>query len=248
MSGALERVIAALEAHECAPRRSGSRWVARCPNHDDRAPSFKGSVGRNGSVVVHCFAGCGTRDVLQELGLGLHDLFADSPEPRSHRDLAPRRDDRPPPPLDEVHALWDQCRPVPDDPEVSAWITGRGLDAFTIADRDLARALPRGADLPRWAWLGGRSWAQGGYRVVLPLYDASGVLPSVHARNVQGVADRDWAASNHVRERIAIDQLEHDPGDAVLFLDAVYGSHVRMIHRRQQFGFTLESTHPVRIA
>ena len=47
------------------------RWLACCPAHDDKNPSLS-ITQTSDKVLVHCFAGCEQRDVLQaltELGL-----------------------------------------------------------------------------------------------------------------------------------------------------------------------------------
>jgi hypothetical protein len=54
------------------------RWVARCPAHEDRSPSLSVRELPDGRVLLHCFAGCATADVLDSIGLTLAALF---PEP-----------------------------------------------------------------------------------------------------------------------------------------------------------------------
>ena len=54
--------------------RNGS-WTACCPAHDDRGPSLAIRETPDGRVLVHCFAGCETRSVLQALGMDMTDLF-----------------------------------------------------------------------------------------------------------------------------------------------------------------------------
>lgn len=52
-------------------RRCGRGWTAKCPAHDDRGPSLSISE-RNGKILVHCFAGCSQREVVEALrALGL---------------------------------------------------------------------------------------------------------------------------------------------------------------------------------
>jgi hypothetical protein len=59
-----------------AVRRVGRGWVARCPSHEDRSPSLAIDVGADGeTLLIHCFAGCVTADVLAAVGLSLSDLF-----------------------------------------------------------------------------------------------------------------------------------------------------------------------------
>ena len=51
-------------------------WKVRCPCHPDDKPSLHVSMGDDGrTVLMHCFAGCKTREVLKALGLGFKDLF-----------------------------------------------------------------------------------------------------------------------------------------------------------------------------
>ena len=50
------------------------RWVARCPGHQDKAPSL--SVREiDDRTLIHCFAGCAAADVLAAVGLCLSSLF-----------------------------------------------------------------------------------------------------------------------------------------------------------------------------
>ena len=51
------------------------KYVARCPAHGDRNPSLSISEGDNDTVLVHCFSGCETEDVLSAVGLTFSDLY-----------------------------------------------------------------------------------------------------------------------------------------------------------------------------
>lgn len=52
------------------------RWNARCPAHQDKAPSL--SIKETGErVLVHCFTGCDPSDVLTAVGLKWSDLYPD---------------------------------------------------------------------------------------------------------------------------------------------------------------------------
>lgn len=55
-------------------RRSGKGWMARCPAHDDGTASLSVSEAPD-KVLVCCFAGCRTDDVLAAVGLAFKDLF-----------------------------------------------------------------------------------------------------------------------------------------------------------------------------
>ena len=48
-------------------------------------------------------------------------------------------------------------------------------------------------------------------------------------------------------ERVALDQLEDDPGQAIRFLEAIHSGDVRMVERGEQFRFALESGQPIEI-
>jgi hypothetical protein len=98
---------------------------------------------------------------------------------------------------------------------VCRWIERRGLAPASIARQDLARALPVGGDLPRWAsYWGDRSirprpepWSVLGYRVIVPLYDAGGVIRSVRARAITEIAPTDPKAlppSGHASQGLVL--------------------------------------------
>ena len=55
------------------------RWIARCPAHDDRSPSLsiKEVADR---LLLHCFAGCETYEIVSALGMELSDLFPEKRE------------------------------------------------------------------------------------------------------------------------------------------------------------------------
>ena len=65
-------------------RQTGKgKWQAQCPAHADRSPSLSICEGRDGRVLVHCFAKCSLDAVLAGMGLARRDLFhgpAPSPE------------------------------------------------------------------------------------------------------------------------------------------------------------------------
>jgi hypothetical protein len=49
-------------------------WSARCPAHEDRAPSLS-VADDNGTVLIHCYAGCSPADIVAAVGMNLSDLF-----------------------------------------------------------------------------------------------------------------------------------------------------------------------------
>ena len=51
------------------------KYLSRCPSHDDRSPSLAIRYGDDGRVLIHCFAGCETEDVLAAIGLTFSDVM-----------------------------------------------------------------------------------------------------------------------------------------------------------------------------
>ncbi len=73
VSRGLEELLARLNGvREVGPRR----WKAICPSHEDRNPSLGIRLVTDGRVLLHCFGGCRTEDVLRALQLEWSALFA----------------------------------------------------------------------------------------------------------------------------------------------------------------------------
>lgn len=67
----IEDVLARLEG----VKRSGKGWSARCPAHDDRKASLSIAEGDDGRVLLRCHAGCTLEQILEALGMSVHELF-----------------------------------------------------------------------------------------------------------------------------------------------------------------------------
>lgn len=61
--------------------RGGGKWLARCPAHADRNPSLSIKESQD-RILVRCWAGCTSEEIVKALGLGLGDLFLN---PRTDR-------------------------------------------------------------------------------------------------------------------------------------------------------------------
>lgn len=72
-----------LEAHGGKPVKTGNGWKACCPAHLDNSPSLAVGEGKDGRVLINCFAKCTTEAVCGALGLKLADLM---PKNKSKRD------------------------------------------------------------------------------------------------------------------------------------------------------------------
>lgn len=59
-------------------RQGDGRWLACCPAHGDRSPSLSIRETADGTLLVHCFAGCPAADIVAAVGLELRDLFPDN--------------------------------------------------------------------------------------------------------------------------------------------------------------------------
>lgn len=79
-SEAFERIRESLHSHGSSiTNNRASHFTAQCPHHPDGRPSL--SVDDKGDrVMMHCFAGCNTDDIVADLGLELSDLFDGEPD------------------------------------------------------------------------------------------------------------------------------------------------------------------------
>jgi hypothetical protein len=71
-------------------RPNGSCWKARCPDHDDREASLSIHEGGDGRVLLKCFAGCETSDIVAALGLSMRDLMPEGPKQSNRHQPAKR--------------------------------------------------------------------------------------------------------------------------------------------------------------
>ena len=77
-----------------------SRWLARCPAHDDKRASLSIRELDDGRILIHCFAGCGADEIVAAFGLDLSDLF-----PERAMDHRRSRETRPFPAADVLRAV-----------------------------------------------------------------------------------------------------------------------------------------------
>jgi hypothetical protein len=71
---AYQRITGALRARGHKVTENGHKASARCPAHDDRNASLS-VTGMPEKTLIHCHAGCDTRDILADLELTLADLY-----------------------------------------------------------------------------------------------------------------------------------------------------------------------------
>lgn len=78
-SACLDKVLNRLEKVKSA---GADKWKACCPAHDDKHPSLAISETSEGIVLLKCWAGCTTKEIVAVIGLELRDLFPGDKQPR----------------------------------------------------------------------------------------------------------------------------------------------------------------------
>lgn len=79
-SEAFLRVCDALDSHGSQSRdRKQSHAMYQCPAHEDRNPSL-GVDDKGDKVMLRCYSGCHTDDVVAAIGMELKDLFDGEPD------------------------------------------------------------------------------------------------------------------------------------------------------------------------
>lgn len=107
-------------------RKAGTAWMARCPAHEDGAPSLSIAEARDGKVLVRCHAGCDQRDVIAALrargvwGASDHRSvrFLRVPPPEIDGDAIKR--------TEAALAIWRASRPA-EGTQVEIYLRSRGL-------------------------------------------------------------------------------------------------------------------------
>ena len=107
----LSRILHRLAEAGCRPILRGGSWQSLCPAHDDRRPSLWLREGEDATALLRCHAGCRTERILEKLGLGWKDLFADGHEPRKGSPRQQRQAQKPGDPL----TWWAERSGVPKE-------------------------------------------------------------------------------------------------------------------------------------
>lgn len=71
-----------------------NRWVARCPAHEDRSPSFNVMLTDEGKIVMKCHAACSVEAICSAVGINQSDLFPDTKKERYDQGLRPWQRER----------------------------------------------------------------------------------------------------------------------------------------------------------
>jgi hypothetical protein len=86
------------------PSQNG--WTARCPGHEDKAPSLSVGQGDDGRILIRCFAGCPPEQIVGAMGLKMSDLMPESePERKGLGGRRPQVGDEGP--IGRVEAVYE---------------------------------------------------------------------------------------------------------------------------------------------
>jgi putative DNA primase/helicase len=108
-------------------RRCGSGYMAFCPAHDDRnTRSLSVREGRDGRVLIHCFANCTYRQIVEALGLA--PQAAPIPTPSTSTQPVRQPDDAGR--VEAVRRLWRETKPLPGTP-AQRYLENRGIHLAT---------------------------------------------------------------------------------------------------------------------
>lgn len=72
-------------------KRTPNGFTVKCPAHTDRIPSLAVSEGAQGRILIHCFSGCSTDNILDAMGLKRADLFPGDLSLKGRREYAVRK-------------------------------------------------------------------------------------------------------------------------------------------------------------
>ncbi|MFI7835470.1 virulence-associated protein E [Pseudomonas] len=78
-SACLDKLLNRLDKVKSA---GANKWKACCPAHDDKHPTLAITETSQGVVLLKCWAGCSTKEIVSAIGLELRDLFPGDKQPR----------------------------------------------------------------------------------------------------------------------------------------------------------------------
>jgi hypothetical protein len=160
-----ETVFARLEEAGAKPCPARRGFMAICPAHADKNASLNIDQGDGGRVILRCYAGCETKNVLESLGLTWGHLFPDGAPYRTSG--GPKLEPLPPRPK-----IVEPVPPVPDA-DLLQRIIGHALDGVQT---DAA-----------WPWLKKR-----GVSVETCLKWCVGYMPWIRFKGWRGAMPRCW--------------------------------------------------------
>lgn len=129
-------------------RKCADGWIDICPAHHDRKPSLSIGIGKDGQLLLHCFAGCSFTEVVAAAGLrgdiGLAQMpMADVQRQNEQRQLDAEKA------LARCHEIWRQGKPIGGTLS-QQYLASRGITVFSDSQRhhDGLIYSPTGERLP----------------------------------------------------------------------------------------------------
>ena len=80
MSGQVGKILSRLNKTK---QMGQGRWIACCPAHEDKSPSLAIRETDDGTVLLHCYAGCDIASITSALGVSPSELFPKPTETHS---------------------------------------------------------------------------------------------------------------------------------------------------------------------
>jgi hypothetical protein len=111
-------------------RTGNDSWMACCSAHDDRSPSLAIKDAGNGKLMLKCFAGCETIDILGAIGLDWDDVMPPKEPVQNIQTVKPRKVD--------IYAT-DALKIIRNESRVIAMAAMDITKGRVITDAELAR-------------------------------------------------------------------------------------------------------------
>ena len=73
-----EKCLAFVNKLQKVQSRGRDSWMGCCPAHDDKNPSLKVDL-KGEKILIKCWSGCSTEDILGAVGMDFDDIFPDRP-------------------------------------------------------------------------------------------------------------------------------------------------------------------------
>lgn len=145
-------------------KQSGNGYMAKCPAHDDREGSLAISQGDDGRILLNCFAGCETKNVVAAMGLGMKDLFPNNkPSPIPNKGYSARRRDEP---FTVEELAKDKGLPAPFLESLGVQNIGAGNGAGVKITYYTARGKPNSKQRFRWSLAKKPLWSKKGKTMI----------------------------------------------------------------------------------
>ena len=164
-------------------RQNASGWTADCPCHESKSGKSLAISQVDGRVLLHCWAGCKTEDILKAVGLSWPDLFSDN----GHSTEAPPPKPAARPGIDPL-AWWSQYCGVPADFLRTLPLEADGDNlAFTFGSAAVRKLRPSGGKAFSWQPSGGSTpalWPMPGAELPETVWLCEGESDTVVARHI----------------------------------------------------------------